>query len=63
MYDSLLDELEDDVVARPREVEELGDKVAEAEEAEAICNSMTVCDSNWLYDPDYDPKKVGPVTK
>ena len=36
MYDSLLDELEDDVVARPREVEELGDKVAEAEEAEAI---------------------------
>jgi len=31
-----LDELEDDVVARPREVEELGDKVAEAEEAEAI---------------------------
>ena len=36
MYDSLLDDLEDDVVARPREVEELGDKVAEAEEAEAI---------------------------
>jgi len=34
-----------------------------AEEAEAICNSMTVCDSQWLYDPDYDPKKVGPVTK
>ena len=35
MYDSLLDELEDDVVARPREVEELGDKVAEAEAAGA----------------------------
>ena len=34
-----------------------------AEEAEAVCNSMTVCDSQWLYDPDYDPKKVGPVTK
>ena len=41
MYDSLLDELEDDVVARPREVEELGDKVAEAEEAEAILDHGT----------------------
>ncbi len=41
MYDSLLDELEDDVVARPREVEELGDKVAEAEEAEAILDHDT----------------------
>lgn len=41
MYDSLLDELEDDVIARPREVEELGDKVAEAEEAEAILDHDT----------------------
>jgi len=41
LYDSLLDELEDDVVARPREVEELGDKVAEAEEAEAILDHGT----------------------
>jgi len=41
LYDSLLDELEDDVVARPREVEELGDKVAEAEEAEAILDHDT----------------------
>ena len=41
MYDSLLDELEDDVVARPREVEELNDKVAEAEEAEAILDHGT----------------------
>ena len=41
MYDSLLDELEDDVVARPREVEELNDKVAEAEEAEAILDHDT----------------------
>jgi RNA polymerase primary sigma factor len=36
-----LDELEDDVVARPREVEELGDKVADAEEAEAILDHDT----------------------
>ena len=36
-----MDELEDDVVARPREVEELGDKVAEAEEAEAILDHGT----------------------
>ena len=36
-----MDELEDDVVARPREVEELNDKVAEAEEAEAILDHGT----------------------
>ena len=36
-----MDELEDDVIARPREVEELGDKVAEAEEAEAILDHDT----------------------
>jgi RNA polymerase primary sigma factor len=36
LYDSLLDELEDDVVSRPQEVEELGNKVADDEEADAI---------------------------
>jgi len=36
LYDSLLDELEDDVVSRPQEVEELGDKVADDEEADAL---------------------------
>ena len=35
MYDSLLDELEDDVVSNPPEVEELADKVVDAEEADA----------------------------
>ena len=35
MYDSLLDELEDDVVSNPQEVEELTEKVVNAEEADA----------------------------
>ena len=35
MFDSLLDELEDDVVANPQEVEELTEKVVDAEEADA----------------------------
>ena len=35
MYDSLLDELEDDVVSNPKEVEELTEKVVDAEEADA----------------------------
>ena len=35
MYDSLLDELEDDVVSNPQEVEELTGKVVDAEEADA----------------------------
>ena len=35
MYDSLLDELEDDVVSNPQEVEELTEKAVDAEEAEA----------------------------
>ena len=35
MFDSLLDELEDDVVSNPQEVEELTDKVVDAEEADA----------------------------
>ena len=35
MYDSLLDELEDDVVSNPQEVEDLTAKVADAEEADA----------------------------
>lgn len=34
MYDSLLDELEDDVVSNPQEVDELTEKVANAEEAD-----------------------------
>ena len=34
------------------------DQISE-EERNAICNTVTVCDSQWLYDPDYDPKKVG----
>ena len=56
MYDSLLDELEDDVVARPREVEELGDKVAEAEEAEAILDHGTA--ESDLSTPD-DGSQIG----
>ena len=56
MYDSLLDELEDDVVARPREVEELGDKVAEAEEAEAILDHGTT--ESDLSTPD-DGNQIG----
>lgn len=56
MYDSLLDELEDDVVARPREVEELGDKVAEAEEAEAILDHGTT--ESDLSTPD-DSNQIG----
>lgn len=56
MYDSLLDELEDDVVARPREVEELGDKVAEAEEAEAILDHGTA--ESDLSTPD-DGNQIG----
>ena len=35
MYDSLLDELEDDVVSNPQEVEDLTVKVVDAEEADA----------------------------
>jgi RNA polymerase primary sigma factor len=35
LYDSLLDELEDDVVSNPQEVEELTVKVVDAEEADA----------------------------
>jgi len=35
LYDSLLDELEDDVVSNPQEVEELTEKVVQAEETEA----------------------------
>ena len=35
MYDALLDELEDDVVSNPQEVEELTEKVVDAEEADA----------------------------
>jgi RNA polymerase primary sigma factor len=56
LYDSLLDELEDDVVARPREVEELGDKVAEAEEAEAILDHGTT--ESDLSTPD-DGNQIG----
>jgi RNA polymerase primary sigma factor len=35
LYDSLLDELEDDVVSNPQEVEDLTEKVVDAEEADA----------------------------
>lgn len=35
MYDSLLDELEDDVVSNPQDVEDLTVKVVDAEEADA----------------------------
>jgi RNA polymerase primary sigma factor len=35
LYDSLIDELEDDVVSNPQEVEELTEKVVDAEEADA----------------------------
>ena len=33
------------------------------EEKAGVFNTSSHCDSNWLYDPDYDPKTVGPVTK
>lgn len=32
------------------------------DEQRDIFNCGSHCDSNWLYDPDYDPKTVGPVT-
>ena len=37
---------------------QLLEQVSEEERLE-ICNHTTHCDSNWLYDPEYDPKKVG----
>ena len=42
MYDSLLDELEDDVVSTPQEVEELADKVVDAEEADVDLLDMAL---------------------
>ena len=38
--------------------ERLIDQISE-EDRSFGCNSMTGCDSQWLYDPDYDPKNVG----
>ena len=49
MYDSLLDELEDDVVSNPQEVEELADKVVDAEEADA---DLLVDDADAAVIPD-----------
>ncbi len=54
MYDSLLDELEDDVVARPREVEELGDKASDAEEADAILDHDDDSNGSNQNDDDLD---------
>jgi RNA polymerase primary sigma factor len=49
LYDSLLDELEDDVVSTPQEVEELADKVVDAEEADV---DLLVEDSDAAVLPD-----------
>jgi RNA polymerase primary sigma factor len=49
LYDSLLDELEDDVVSNPQEVEELTEKVVDAEEADA---EMLADDSDVVRLPD-----------
>jgi RNA polymerase primary sigma factor len=49
LYDSLLDELEDDVVSNPQEVEELADKVVDAEEADA---DLLVDDADAAVIPD-----------
>jgi RNA polymerase primary sigma factor len=54
LYDSLLDELEDDVVARPREVEELGDKASDAEEADAILDHDDDSNGSNQNDDDLD---------
>ncbi len=54
MYDSLLDELEDDVVARPREVEELGDKASDAEEADALLDHDDDSNGSNQNDDDLD---------
>jgi hypothetical protein len=51
LYDSLLDELEDDVVSNPQEVEELADKVVDAEEADA---DLLVDDADAAVIPDAD---------
>ncbi len=51
MYDSLLDELEDDVVSNPQEVEELTEKVVDAEEADA---ELLVDDADVAGLPDGD---------
>jgi RNA polymerase primary sigma factor len=49
LYDSLLDELEDDVVSNPQEVEDLTAKVADAEEADA---ELLVDDADTVVLPD-----------
>jgi len=54
LYDSLLDELEDDVVARPREVEELGDKASDAEEADALLDHDDDSNGSNQNDDDLD---------
>ena len=51
MYDSLLDELEDDVVSNPQEVEDLTVKVVDAEEA----------DADLLVDDDAGPLPEGEI--
>ena len=52
MYDSLLDELEDDVVSNPQDVEDLTVKVVDAEEADA--DLMADDDSGGLADGEID---------
>jgi RNA polymerase primary sigma factor len=51
LYDSLLDELEDDVVSNPQEVEDLTVKVVDAEEA----------DADLLVDDDASPLPEGEI--
>ena len=52
MYDSLLDELEDDVVSNPQDVEDLTVKVVDAEEADA--DMLADDDAGALSDGDID---------
>ena len=52
MYDSLLDELEDDVVSNPQDVEDLTVKVVDAEEADA--DMLADDDAGGLSDGDID---------
>jgi RNA polymerase primary sigma factor len=56
LYDSLLDELEDDVVTNPQDVEELTEKVVDAEEADA---ELLADDVDVVVIADGDPQAEG----
>jgi RNA polymerase primary sigma factor len=64
LYDSLLDELEDDVVSTPQEVEELTEKVVDAEEADAELladetDVVVVAEGDAETDSDSDAEAAG----